>query len=143
MKSQKKVMIFGTFDYFHAGHEYVVRKAKEHGDYLIAVIARDITVEKIKGNAPDHPEKERLNVLKQHEMVDKAVLGNLKDKHKVVLKHKPHIIVLGYDQFVFTQTLNKLIIEHGLDTEIVRLESYKPEIFKSSKIKAALEAKAA
>ncbi|MBT6068642.1 adenylyltransferase/cytidyltransferase family protein [Candidatus Peregrinibacteria bacterium] len=139
MKTQKKVMIFGTFDYFHAGHEYLIEKAKELGDYLIVVIARDKTVEKIKGDLPDHNEKERLSILKKHPAIDKAVIGNAKDKHKVVVKHKPDLIALGYDQFVFTHTLNKLIIDHKLNTKIVRIESYKPETFKSSKIKDQLQ----
>ncbi|MDP4007990.1 MAG: adenylyltransferase/cytidyltransferase family protein [Candidatus Peregrinibacteria bacterium] len=138
MKSQKKVMIFGTFDYFHAGHEDLIKQAKKHGDYLIVVIARDGTVEKIKGNKPDHNAKKRLSILKKHELIDKAVIGEKGDKHKIILKYKPNVIALGYDQFVFTYTLNKLIIDNKLNTEIVRLEAYKPEVFKSSKIKAKL-----
>ncbi len=138
MKPEKKIMIFGTFDYFHAGHEDMLRQARAMGDYLIAIVARDKTVERIKGRLPDHTEKERLNVLKSHQLVNKAVLGNEVDKHKVVLQHKPHIIALGYDQFVFTYTLNKLIIDNGLETEIVRLQAYQPDVFKSSKIKARL-----
>ena len=134
-------MIFGTFDYFHAGHDYLIREAKKLGDYLIVVLARDKTVEQIKGEKPDHSAKERLNIIKNHECVDKAVIGNKKDKHKVIVKHKPHIIALGYDQFVFTQTLNKLIIDNQLPTEIIRLNSYQPETFKSSKIKAQIERK--
>ena len=137
-KTAKKVMIFGTFDYFHAGHEDVLKQARKLGDSLTVVLARDKTVEKIKGGKPDHTEKQRLATLKKHELVDKAVLGNHKDKHKVILKHKPNVIALGYDQHVFTQTLQKLIIEHQLDLEIIRLEPYKPEIFKSSKIKARM-----
>lgn len=135
-KPIKKVMIFGTFDYFHAGHDDLVRQAKSLGDFLIAVVARGDTVEKIKGRKPDHSERERLSVLKKHPLVDKAVIGEKGDKHKVILKHKPNIIALGYDQFVFTYTLNKLIIDNNLATEVVRLKAYQPENFKSSKIKA-------
>ena len=45
----KTVMAFGTFDLMHPGHEYFLRQAKKRGDYLIAVIARDSTVKKLKG----------------------------------------------------------------------------------------------
>lgn len=137
----KKVMIFGTFDYFHAGHEDVLKQAKALGQTLIVVVARDATVKRVKGKNPDHSEKDRLKVLKDHPLVTKAVLGNTGNKHKVILDHKPDIIALGYDQFVFTHMLKKLIIEHKLHTEIVRLTPYNPEVFKSSKIKASLEAK--
>lgn len=139
-KPQKKIMIFGTFDYFHAGHEDLIKQAKSLGDYLIVVIARDDTVKKIKGDAPDHSAKERLSVLKKHPLIDKAVIGEKNDKHKVILKYKPNVIALGYDQFAFTYTLNKLIIDNNLDCTTVRLKPYQPENFKSSKIKAQLQA---
>jgi len=42
------VMTFGTFDRFHPGHEYYLREAKKLGDSLLTVIARDVTVIKIK-----------------------------------------------------------------------------------------------
>ena len=32
-----KVMVFGTFDGVHPGHENFFEQAKQHGDYLIAV----------------------------------------------------------------------------------------------------------
>jgi len=135
---KKKVMIFGTFDYFHAGHEDFIKQAKALGDHLTVVIARDDTVEKIKGNKPDHTAKKRAEVLKKYDLIDKVVIGNKGDKHKVILKHKPQIIALGYDQFVFTYTLNKLIIDNNLGTQVIRLEPYQPEVFKSSKIKEKL-----
>lgn len=138
MKDPTKVMIFGTFDYFHAGHEDVIKQAKKLGEHLIVVVARDKTVERIKGKKADHSEKERLATLKNHPDVYKAVLGNSGDKHDIILKHKPNIIALGYDQFAFTYTLNKLIIDHNLKAEIVRLNPFHPETFKSSKIKAKL-----
>lgn len=44
----KKVMVFGTFDIFHKGHEFYFSKAKEYGEELIVIVARDETVLKIK-----------------------------------------------------------------------------------------------
>lgn len=134
-KEGKKVMVFGTFDYLHAGHEAYIKQAREHGDYVIAVLARDKTVKKVKSKKPDHSERERLAILKKSGFVDKAVLGNRFDKHKIILKHKPDVIALGYDQFAFTFRLEKTIIKHNLNTEIVRLEAYRPDLYKSSIIK--------
>ena len=51
------------------------------------------------------------------------------------MKHRPNVIALGYDQFVFTQKLQTTLIEIGLDAEIIRLNSYLPEIYKTSLLK--------
>lgn len=135
-KNKKKVMVFGTFDYFHAGHENLFEQAKKLGDYLIVIVARDETVKTIKGENPKYSEKKRLKTVEKHPLVDKAILGEIENKYKVIQKWKPDIIALGYDQFVFTYRLEKIIIDAKLNTEIHRLNPYKPEIFKSSLMKA-------
>lgn len=125
-------MAFGTFDFFHAGHENYLKQAKELGDILIVVVARDETVKKVKGRDPTHGEKLRLRDTANCKYVDKAVLGNPDDKYKVIKKYKPNILALGYDQFVFTYNLKKFFIKEKLDIEIVRMEAFKPDAFKSS-----------
>lgn len=132
-------MSFGTFDYLHAGHESYLNRASQLGDELIVVIARDRTASSIRGYQPDHSEKERLKTVEALPFVTKAVLGNHEDKYKVIRKHKPNVIALGYDQFVFTQQLNKLVFELKMDIEIIRLDPYQPEIYKSSIIKRSLK----
>lgn len=129
---KKIVMAFGTFDFFHAGHENYLKQAKALGDTLIAVVARDDTVRKVKGRNPTHNEKLRLRNVTNCKHADKAVLGNPDDKYKVIKKYRPNILALGYDQFVFTYDLKKFFIKEKLDIEIVRLQPYKPEAFKSS-----------
>ena len=108
---KKLVMVFGTFDYLHAGHENLFSQARELGDEIIAIIARDKTVKTIKGFTPDHNEKERMKTLEETSWADKVVLGDIKDKTKVIKNYKPDIIALGYDQFAFTYLLDKMIIE--------------------------------
>lgn len=129
-------MVFGTFDYLHEGHYYLFREAKKYGDELIVVVAKDDTVKKVKGRKPEKKEKLRLKEVQNLAEVDKAVLGYKDDKYKIIKKIEPDVIVLGYDQFVFTQKIPKLLIDLGLNTEIIRINSFKPEIFKSSIIKA-------
>lgn len=131
----KTVMAFGTFDVFHAGHEFFLRQAKKLGEQLIVVISRDATVKNVKGEYPQQNEKERMQRVEKSEIADKVVLGNKDDKYKIIRKFKPNIIALGYDQFVFTYKLNKMIIDESMDTEIIRLEPYEPDIYKSSLIK--------
>lgn len=129
---KKTVMAFGTFDLLHAGHENFLKQAKENGEHLIVILARDKTVRSVKGRSAMNKEKIRLKNLRQTEWADQVELGNLKDKYQIILKHKPDIIALGYDQFVFTQALPKLLIESGLNTEIVRTTPYYPQVYKSS-----------
>lgn len=134
----KKVMAFGTFDLFHAGHENYLKQAKELGDHLIVIIARDETVKKIKGHAPTHSENERMKNVKMSGIADKVILGFKGDKHKVLKKFRPDVIALGYDQFVFTQRLEKTLIDLKLNADVVRLQPYFPQIYKSSLLKKAL-----
>ncbi|MFA6305759.1 MAG: adenylyltransferase/cytidyltransferase family protein [Candidatus Gracilibacteria bacterium] len=134
-KTKKLVMVFGTFDYLHAGHENLFSQARELGDEIIAIIARDKTVKTIKGESPDHDEKDRMKTLQETSWADKVVLGDSKDKTKVIKNYKPDIVALGYDQFAFTYLLDKMIIELNLETKIVRLKPYRPDMYKSSIIK--------
>jgi len=136
-KDEKKnlVMLFGTFDYLHAGHENLFMQAKKLGDEIIAVVARDKTVKSIKGEFPDHNEKQRVKNLEETSWATKVILGDNKDKTKAIKIYRPDIIALGYDQFAFTYNLEKLIIDLKLNASIERLSPYRPDMYKSSIIK--------
>ena len=140
-KKAKLVMVFGTFDYLHAGHENLFTQAKELGDEIIAIIARDKTVKTIKGELPDHNEKERLKNLKETGWANKIILGNQKDKSKVIKDYRPDVIALGYDQFAFTYRLEKLLMDIKLDSKIIRLKPYRPDMYKSSILKRKIQEK--
>ena len=132
-KKTKKVMVFGTFDIFHKGHENFLKQARRYGDYLIAVVARDRTVLDIKKQKTRNREEERIRVLRGSKLIDEAVLGNLGDKYAIIKKYQPEVICLGYDQKVFIENLKNKLDEFGLDeTRIVRLKSYYPEKYKTS-----------
>ena len=129
----KKVLIFGTFDGLHEGHLNFFKQAREEGDYLIAVVGRDSTVEKVKKRLPKHNEQERLEAVQNCGLVDFARLGNEGVSPYVVVKEvSPDVICLGYDQTHFTDKLEAKIKEMGLTIEVRRLEPYQPEIYKSS-----------
>ena len=123
-----KVMIFGTFDILHKGHLNKFEQAKKYGD-LIIIVARDDTVKKIKGKKPKYDEKQRQKNLRKY---GKALLGYKTDKYKIIEKHKPDYIGLGYDQNSFTKDLKNELKARKLKTKIKRLKPYKAHKYKSS-----------
>ncbi len=134
----KKVLAFGTFDILHPGHSHVLNAAKKLGDHLTVVIARDVTVEKLKGRKPLFNERARLKNLKKLNIADKVRLGSLGNKYQVIIDEKPDVIALGYDQKFFVDDLKNIV---DRNVQIVRLKSYKPSVYKSSKIRSKLYAK--
>ena len=117
------VMATGTFDILHMGHIYFLKEAKKLGDSLIVVVACDKTVRRLK-HEPVTPEQMRLNLIKELQMVDKAVLGREDDMFAVVEEHKPDIIALGYDQIHDEKSLRRKIKDRNLSAQIVRLPKY-------------------
>ena len=131
----KTVMVFGTFDIFHKGHENFLKQAKKYGDYLIVVVARDETVKETKKQDTRNRETKRVRILRNSKIAEKVVLGSLGDKYAVIKKYKPDVICLGYDQKFFVEKLKSKLKEFGLKcTKIKRLEPYKPSVYKSSKL---------
>lgn len=131
----KTIMVFGTFDHLHSGHRNLIEQARAHGDHIIALVSRDKTTEIIKNRKPDFNEKTRVKNLKKTGWTDDVILGDAEDKYKAIKKIRPEVIALGYDQFVFTQQLHRIIFENKLNTKIVRLKPYHPDIYKSSLVK--------
>jgi len=132
----KTVMAFGTFDILHPGHLHFLRSARNLGDFLFVVVARDSTVRQLKGRNPQNNEKERLENVRALDFVDRAVLGSEgSDKYCIINRNRPDVICLGYDQGFFADNLEKELKKVGMKTEVVRLKAYKPHKFKTSIIK--------
>ncbi len=138
VNSQRIVMVFGTFDIVHLGHIALFHEAKKHGDTLIVVVARDKRARGIKGAGPVFSEKERMSLLQELSIIDRVILGDKTDVYKVIKHIKPDIIVLGYDQQIFTDKLEEKIKEFDLQTEVIRANSHKPESYKTKSIKQTL-----
>ena len=124
----KKVMCFGTFDRVHKGHISYFKQAKEYGNYLIVVVARDKNVEIIKKRMPFEDENKRFMSVKKVSEVDCVVLGGeINNKYDIIRKLKPDTLCLGYDQEISIEELKKYF-----NGKILRMKPYKEEIYKSS-----------
>jgi FAD synthetase len=146
-----KVMVFGTFDLLHPGHINFFQQAKklvtrrrqgfgERGNFLIVSVGRDENIKKFKGFLPVHNQRTRLNNIRKLSIVNKAVLASLKNPWSHILREKPDIIALGYDQKIYVDKgglnhFRMLLQKKNIDCQVVRLKSFKPKIYKSSIIK--------
>jgi FAD synthetase len=130
------VLAFGTFDGFHEGHRHFLEEAKTHGTRLVVVVARDKTVERLKGHLPTRSEEERQRDVEQAGIADEAVLGSLFDPYWALNEYRPDVIVLGYDQkSILTENLKKELQRRDLPTRIVRAGAFQPDVYKSSILK--------
>jgi tRNA pseudouridine55 synthase len=131
-----KVLVFGTFDRLHAGHINFFEQAKNLGQRLYVVIARDANVKRLKGKLPRQNETSRLQKIRRLDMVTQAMAGakNLNQRYRVINKIKPDIIALGYDQKINLGELKNKLKKYKLQSKIVRLKAYQPTQYKTSKL---------
>lgn len=135
----KTIMLFGTFDILHPGHINLFEQAKKHADILTVVIAQDVNVKKNKKHQTIFNQRERIKMLKNIILIDKVILGNKKDYYQVILKNKPDIIALGYDQKDCGPGLEEFLKKNNLKAKIIRLKAYQPQILKSHKVRNYIE----
>ncbi len=139
-KKGKVVLASGAFDLLHYGHvHYLTEAKKEGGDNvkLVVIVAKDRSVEKLKGNKPIIPEDQRRAMVESLKVVDEAILGyEDMDMLKVIEKVKPDVIALGYDKERTEKDLKKLLAEKGLSIKVVRVSQFaERDLVSSSKIK--------
>lgn len=129
-----RTVVFGTFDIFHPGHQFFLNQAKNLGDYLLVVVARDNNVVKIKGKQPRNKEIQRLSSVRSSKIADKAILGSKVNNYFRTLRtYKIDLIALGYDQKPTIKQLKQALKRHQLKhIEIKRLKPYNPGKYKSS-----------
>ena len=130
-------MVFGTFDGLHPGHINFLKQAKNlaRNSFLIVSIARDKNVLKIKGKYPDKNERERIKLVKKSKLADKVILSGLKNHIPHIVKERPDIIALGYDQRAYVRNLKKDLKNKGILVKITRLKPYRKKIYKNHLLK--------
>lgn len=132
-----RVVVAGTFDGLHPGHESFLQQAKQLGDELVVIVARDATVRRRKHRVPVRSESQRLAAVQALPLVDQALLGSRgRDYLALVVKLRPSILALGYDQWPDERELRRELDERGLGrTQLVRLQPFEPERYHSSFIR--------
>jgi FAD synthetase len=140
----KVVLASGVFDLLHIGHVRFLEDAKKAGGSkakLVVIIAKDTTVERIKGKKPIMSEDQRLALVESLKVVDEAVLGfEGLEIGEVIEKIKPDVIALGWDQ---EEMENQVIVyakAHKEAIKVVRIGKYAQNALdSSSKIKQKIK----
>ena len=131
----RKVLIFGTFDILHPGHVFFINKAKALGNIIIASVARDKFVKKIKKKLPVNNEDSRKKLLMDKKLVDKAYLSDeIPGTYTIIEKERPEVVCVGYDQNKLYNNLLLWLKKNKLNIKVIQIESFSPEKYKSSKI---------
>ena len=140
-----RIMVFGTFDMIHKGHEDFFKQARalaypEHGrraePHLIVSVARGAAAARHRGFSPRHDEAARLADVAAHPLVDEAMLGDEIGYVAHIIAAKPDIIALGYDQTgEYVDDLERNLKEAGWTGKVVRLQAFKPGTYKTSKLR--------
>ena len=129
-----RVLIFGTFDQLHPGHEFVLRKAQARAHStssgqgeLWVVVARDCNILRIKGKAPVQSEGVRVKAIEKLMPETHVILGDPEDFTAPLRAINPDLVLLGYDQ-----ALPPGVTEHDFPCPVERLPAFEPETYKSS-----------
>jgi glycerol-3-phosphate cytidylyltransferase len=95
--NMRKVITYGTFDLMHYGHINLIKRAKEHGDYLIVALSTD-EFNSLKGKKCYFSFEERKKLLEAIRYVDLVIPeNNWEQKINDVLEFKADIFVIGDD----------------------------------------------
>ncbi|PIT93342.1 MAG: FAD synthase [Candidatus Harrisonbacteria bacterium CG10_big_fil_rev_8_21_14_0_10_38_8] len=125
-----KVLVFGTFDGVHKGHQSMLSQARKLGSHLTVVVALDIVVNELKGRKPRNNELERIQLIKEQKLADEVTLGDGEiGSWQILEKCRPDIIALGYDQQLLESDLLTYLRGSQNPPKIVILKPYKPDKF--------------
>ncbi|NHK30199.1 MAG: FAD synthase [Asgard group archaeon] len=135
--NRPRLVVFGTFDIIHPAHLRFLVEARSAANCLecelIVVLARDSSINRIKGHPPIFNEEKRLKLMSCLRVVDYAQLGNEgKNPFQIILELQPDHIVLGYDQVANDKPLLDFIKEFNIEVKIHRLPKFESGDLSSS-----------
>ena len=93
----RKVITYGTYDLLHAGHINLLRRAREHGDYLLVVLSTD-EFNALKHKTAYHSYEDRKLILEAIRYVDEVIPEKSWDqKISDVVDNNIDVFVMGND----------------------------------------------
>lgn len=94
----KKVITYGTFDLLHYGHINLLRRAKQHGDYLIVAMSTDEFNMNKKGKKCFFSYEQRKKILEAIRYVDLVIPEeNWEQKIQDIKEYHIDTFVIGDD----------------------------------------------
>lgn len=125
----RTVLAFGTFDYWHRGHEQFLQTAASFGDRLIVSVARDVHVGLLKHKSPWHTEQERLAFVSKVPCVSEAILSDeALGSYDIVLSHRPDVIAIGHDQDTLAHDLTRWMQQKHISIPLKRIERFSRDV---------------
>jgi FAD synthetase len=120
---EKRILVFGTFDGIHRGHEFFLRSAKSRGTELVVAVARDAHITELKKRKPRIHEGRRLETVKALPGVVQARLCDEEfGTFHTVEEIAPDLIVLGYDQQALEKALLSWMESSGHYVPMIRIK---------------------
>ncbi|MBM6628878.1 glycerol-3-phosphate cytidylyltransferase [Mammaliicoccus vitulinus] len=126
----RRVITYGTYDLLHYGHIELLRRAKQHGDYLIVALSTD-EFNKLKNKKSYYNYEQRKMMLESIRYVDLVVPeNNWEQKTDDVLNYKVDTFLMGHDwegEFDFLKDHCEVIYlkrTEGISTTQIKKELY-------------------
>jgi cytidyltransferase-like protein len=133
----KVVMLGGAFEIIHPGHVHALSEARNLGNTLVVVVATDASVERNKGRPPATGQALRVALVSSLRQVDLAVPGNKGSIYDILVRIRPDVVALGYDQRHNGEEIVREAAKRGVAISTARLGSPMPDL-KTSKILMSL-----
>lgn len=92
--TQRRVFTWGVFDLFHVGHARLLRRAKEHGDWLLVGICTDDDTAAYK-RVPVIPLEQRLEIVSSIGCVDQVIIAPSEVGKSFYEQHRIDVHVQG------------------------------------------------
>ena len=129
----KRVLVFGTFDRLHEGHNAFLQQARELGDELVVCLAQDDMVRRLKNHDPDHSYELREAALRLVQGVTNVIPGDREiGTYACMTAAKPDLVAFGYDQQTLADDFRRWQQVTGDETPTVVLQPYRPDVYKTS-----------
>jgi glycerol-3-phosphate cytidylyltransferase len=87
----------GAWDMFHVGHLNILLRAREHCDTLVAGVVTDEALAVAKGRLPIVPLAERMEIVRQCDLVDEVVTDFSSNKLEVWARLRFDVLFKGDD----------------------------------------------